>query len=125
MAPHSHITLHWAINGTRWARGITVPVVERTVDYNDRIAVHVRRPPADFVTSSTCRIERSGWHNRVHIATHRLVAVDRWLGEMEYGFALCGAHLVNPLYTDDERKVCGCGKGDATLCPRCAIVGVP
>lgn len=122
--PH-RLDLHRAINryrvgfsGERAGRG------ERgtwEVGLGHPIKVTCSEPPAPFVsTARQCRIEGPRWHNRVHIARDRWVAAA---GErtLEYGVALCGAHLVDPTYIDEPHRDCGCG-GSASVCPRCHLL---
>lgn len=129
------IELHRAINNVRPSRFRTnqatpkdLPYgaheVGRTLTAYNGITVKVLAASHPFVVSSTCRIERDHWHNRVHHATVRYIA--RSYGRvLEYGITACGSHLTNPLYLDEPVRLCDCGKGDASVCPRCELAAHP
>ena len=130
------IQLHWAINSSRPTRlraaqrtsgGKASHEFGRTWTWEQWDAeVRCLVPDHTFVVASSCRRERSNWHNRIHHAYARYVATrrDRITGRvalMEYGMAACGRHPVNPLYVDEPSRLCDCG-GSASMCPQCELV---
>lgn len=127
---HSPILLmHWAINGWKPSRfrnnqayalrEIAHPIGQATVDQRG-VKVRCLEPDHPFVVSSTCRIERDNYHNRIHHPRARYLA--EYKGEVpEICILECGGRLHNPLFADEPVRHCECGKGDALMCPRCAL----
>jgi hypothetical protein len=111
---------HWVINGWRFnERRHGHPVGEEHFNDYYHLSAKCEKATHPFMAASSCRTERSSWHNRLHIANVRY-----FTDELEYGVAACGGDLINPLYFDEPQRVCDCGR-EATLCPRCcARVGV-
>lgn len=135
---------HLAINGVRHrhvfdrsGRRLEIPFGRSFRRYGFR--VHCVQPSHPFMCATACRIEQPDWHNRVHVAWARWIAVketDKTLEyrhdvpllpgavvDLEYGSALCGQTLNNPAYVDEPVGGCACGKADGrSLCPRCDAV---
>lgn len=132
---------HLAINSVRVRRpfgrdGRRTPVPFGRSFHRDGFRVHVVEPSHVFMHATSCRIEQPDWHNRVHVAWVRWIAVrepgDRFayrydiplrpgdVVDVEYGSGLCGPPLVNPAYVDEPVGDCLCGKADGrSFCPRC------
>lgn len=118
-----NIQLHRSINRCRF-RGNERHPYGQTFNCGNSISVRCLLPTHPYVVSSTCRVERDNWHNRIHHAEVRYVATNH--GDvLEYGITACGAFLTNPLYSDTAVRLCDCGKGGATICPRCELAVHP
>lgn len=137
---------HWAINSVRFRRlfdkrgdhpPISLPFGKSFWRYGYR--VHCIEPILPFMHPSFCRRDRPKWHNRVHAAAVRWIAVEERstryefkydvpllvndVVTLEYGQGICGQTLNNPTYLADSQAGCVCGKADErTFCPRCNAV---
>lgn len=138
---------HVAINQTRIRRpfdrdGSRIILPFGTSWWQRGYRVHLVEPSHAFMQAQTCRIDRENWHNRVHVAWARWIAIresgdpGEWhpartdlripVGtpvDLEYGTGVCGQVLVNPSYVDEPHGDCLCGRADERLfCPRCDAV---